>query len=871
LCFGEVSGETGLLDSKILAMKDEAKTKEQLIKELVALRDRCTEEALEHYYDIGTAVNALLRFSLEDYSLEELLQKALDIILSVSSLSIETTGSIFLVEDEPEVLIQKVQKGLAEPLLKECARVPFGKCLCGRAASIKRIEFADHIDERHEVSYKGMASHGHYCVPILLSGNTIGVINLYVKDGHSRVGRQEEFLDSVANTLAGIIKRKRAEKELRESEKKCHDLYDFLPIPVYEMDLEANIVSANRAIYETFGGTEEDLKKGFKVWQLLSPKEIEKSRNNIQRLLTGDKIEGTEYTLKRLDGSVFPAMVISSVIYSNGKPVGLRGAIIDITERKQAEEALRENQRQLADIVQFLPDPTLAINKEKRIILWNKAIEEMTGIPAAEMVGKGDYVYTIPFYGEARPQMMDLVFLDNKEVKARYPDITREGDSLTAEVFCNALYNHKGAWVFTKASPLHDQFGNIIGAIQRIRDITDRKRIEEEREKILLWQQGVNQLQQSLLATATLEEKLRAITDSIVSIFDADFCRIWLIQPGDLCEQGCVHAEVNEGPHICRYRDRCLHLLASSGRYTHTDGKIHRRVPFGCYKIGRIASDDDHKFLTNDVQNDPRVHNHEWARELGLVSFVGYQLSVTGGKTLGVLALFAKHPISFQEDTILDGLSSAVALVIQRDIAEESLHQTLESLRKAIGTTIQVMVSAVEARDPYTAGHQSRSADLARAIAKEMGLPKDRIEGIRMVGSIHDIGKLSIPAEILSKPKKLTEIEFSLIKEHSRSGYEMLKDVESPWPLAEIIYQHHERMDGSGYPRNLKGDDILMGARILAVCDVVESMASHRPYRPALGLNAALEEISRNRGVLYDPEVVDACLKLFQEKGYKLK
>jgi HD-GYP domain-containing protein (c-di-GMP phosphodiesterase class II) len=181
------------------------------------------------------------------------------------------------------------------------------------------------------------------------------------------------------------------------------------------------------------------------------------------------------------------------------------------------------------------------------------------------------------------------------------------------------------------------------------------------------------------------------------------------------------------------------------------------------------------------------------------------------------------------------------------------------------------MVSAVEARDPYTAGHQVRSAGLARAIATEMGLSEDRINGIRMAGSIHDIGKLSIPAEILSKPKKLSEIEFSLIKEHPRSGYEMLKDVESPWPLAEIVYQHHERMDGSGYPRNLKGDDILMEARILAVADVVEAMASHRPYRPALGLTAALEEIENNKGTLYDADAVDVCLRLFREKGFQLE
>ena len=213
-------------------------------------------------------------------------------------------------------------------------------------------------------------------------------------------------------------------------------------------------------------------------------------------------------------------------------------------------------------------------------------------------------------------------------------------------------------------------------------------------------------------------------------------------------------------------------------------------------------------------------------------------------------------------------------LSITRDItdrkrAEEELQNTLKSLREAVGTTIQVMVTAVETRDPYTAGHQLRTTDLARAIATEMGLPHQQIEGIRMAGSIHDIGKLYIPAEILSKPARLSDIEFSLVKEHSQKGYEILKNVESSWPIAEIVYQHHERMDGSGYPRNLKGDDILIEARIIAVSDVVESMASHRPYRPTLGLNAALEEIENHRGTHYDADVVDACLKLFREKGFQ--
>ena len=180
-------------------------------------------------------------------------------------------------------------------------------------------------------------------------------------------------------------------------------------------------------------------------------------------------------------------------------------------------------------------------------------------------------------------------------------------------------------------------------------------------------------------------------------------------------------------------------------------------------------------------------------------------------------------------------------------------------------------MSVLESRDLYTSSHQSRSADLARAIAKEMGLAQKKIEGIRMAGSIHDIGKLSIPAEILVKPTKLTNIEFLMIKEHPRTGYEILKDVESPWPLEQIVYQHHERMDGSGYPRNLKGNEIIMEARIMAVADVVEAIASHRPYRPGLSIEAALEEILKNKGVLYDNTVTDVCLRLFREKGYQLK
>lgn len=197
-------------------------------------------------------------------------------------------------------------------------------------------------------------------------------------------------------------------------------------------------------------------------------------------------------------------------------------------------------------------------------------------------------------------------------------------------------------------------------------------KIEAEKDKVLSYQQGVNSIQQAMLAQGTLEEKLKIITDGIVNIFDVDFCRIWLISPGDLCNNGCIYAEEKDGVEFCRNRNKCLHLVSSSGRYTHIDGQYHRRVPFGAYKIGRLASGEYHKFLTNDVVNEPRVHNRQWAQELGLLSFAGYQIRVPLGEALGVLAIFAKHPISPNQDAMFDGLGGTIGLVLQRFAIEKA-------------------------------------------------------------------------------------------------------------------------------------------------------------------------------------------------------
>ena len=203
-----------------------------------------------------------------------------------------------------------------------------------------------------------------------------------------------------------------------------------------------------------------------------------------------------------------------------------------------------------------------------------------------------------------------------------------------------------------------------------------------------------------------------------------------------------------------------------------------------------------------------------------------------------------------------------------RKITEEKLEHTMQDLRKAMKGTIKAMALAVETRDLYTAGHQQRVTDLACAIAEEMELSGEYVDSIRMAGMIHDLGKIAIPVAILSKPGKISEHELGIIKSHTQVGYDILKDIEFPWPIAQIVLQHHERMDGSGNPNGISGNDILMEAKILAVADVVEAMASHRPYRPGLGIDKALDEIKKNRGLLYDSEVVDACLKVFAENGF---
>jgi PAS domain S-box-containing protein/putative nucleotidyltransferase with HDIG domain len=230
--------------------------------------------------------------------------------------------------------------------------------------------------------------------------------------------------------------------------------------------------------------------------------------------------------------------------------------------------------------------------------------------------------------------------------------------------------------------------------------------------------------------------------------------------------------------------------------------------------------------------------------------------------TVTVIRDLDGHPIQFL---------GVLRDITERKRAEEQLQQSFQKMERTLEGTIQAIRTMVDTRDRYTAGHQLRVTELACAIAEAMGLSSQQVQAVHVAGLLHDVGKILLPTEILTKPGRLNDIEFAMIRTHPKAGYNILKSIEFPWPIAKTVLQHHERMDGSGYPERIRGEEILIEARILAVADVVEAMSSHRPYRPALGLDTALDEIVKNSGVLYDPRVVDACVRVFKENAFSFK
>jgi GAF domain-containing protein len=413
-------------------------------------------------------------------------------------------------------------------------------------------------------------------------------------------------------------------------------------------------------------------------------------------------------------------------------------------------------------------------------------------------------------------------------------------------------------WITARGEAVRDADGTRIGLRGTVQDITGRKLGElalERANRALRTLSAGNEL----LVRATDEnELLQAVTRSIVE--NGGYRMAWVGYADDNPEMTITPkawAGVEEG-YLAR-----LHLTWADAE--RGQGPVSRAIRSGAPQV------------THDLHADPGFALwRELAAERGYTANFAYPLRV-GGRVSGALSIYAAETESFDEGEIklLTELADDLAFGIEtlrtraeRDrIAYQHEHHA-EILRHSLEDALRAIAYTVEMRDPYTAGHERRVGLLAVAIAQEMGLAEEKIHGIHLAASVHDLGKIQIPAEILSKPGRLSDIEFMLIKTHPQAGYDILKDVEFPWPIADIVRQHHERLDGTGYPQGLKDGEILLESRIMAVADVVEAMASHRPYRAALGIEVALREIERGKGSAYDPPVADACLKLFREERF---
>ncbi|HUN54764.1 MAG TPA: PAS domain S-box protein [Smithella sp.] len=595
-------------------------------------------------------------------------------------------------------------------------------------------------------------------------------------------------------SLLDITENKRAEEVLRLDKEKYRSIFENSIEGIFQTTPEGQFITANKAFSDMLG---YDSPEEFRTTVSDIPHHLYVNPEDRAKLLKMiDEccpIKGFETTFYRKDGStLYVSLSAQAVRDMEGNILYYQGICQDLTKDKEAEDKLRRSEEKYRTILEDIQEGYFEVDFAGNFTFVNDSIYRFLGYSKEELMGMNNRQYTDKENAKKLFQAFNKVYNTGEPTEGFDWQIIRKDGTKR--------------YVEASASLQKDSSGKPIGFRGIVRDVTERKKAEEELKNSELKYRNIFENAIEGIYQSTTEGRFITANAAFAQMAGYGSPEELVESIKDMGTQLYVHPED---------RKRFLVISDAEGFVDGFEVEFYKKdgSKFWVVVNARTVKDEQGKILYNE---------------------------------------------GFIEDITI------------RKHAEEQLHQTLDRLRKAVITTIQVLVSTVESRDPYTAGHQKRVADLARTIATEMGLPHDIIEGIRMAGSIHDIGKLSIPAEILVKPTKLTNIEFSLIKEHAKNGYEMLKDVDSPWPLAEIVYQHHERMDGSGYPRNLKGDEFLLEARILAVADVVESMASHRPYRAALGIEAALEEIDKNKGILYDAAVANACIRLFREKGYQL-
>jgi PAS domain S-box-containing protein/putative nucleotidyltransferase with HDIG domain len=756
------------------------------------------------------------------------------------------------------------------------------------------------------------------------------------------VKAETERVTGQSATQAG----KRIEEILKRSENRYRDIVEKAGIAILIDDIDGKFKYFNKKFADLFGYTVLEMKNKT-IQSLVHPDDLEEAMDYHKTRLEGKKAP-SQYEFKgiRKDGSARYLEVNAELLKEGKKIIGTCSYIWDITDRKLAEAELRKHREQLEELVKERTTELEKINEQLELdITERKQMEDAMRNTAQDwrttFDGIRDAVCLLDTDGKIRrcnKAMIDLIgksFSDIigclccellhgvSEPIENCPMVRMKGSHCRE----SADFLMEDGWYTVSVDPIFDDAGKITGAVHIIADITERKRAEEALHKEKVYFEQLFETAQEAIVMSDNSGRVLLVNKEFLNLFNYAEEEVigkfvdQLIVPDDLREEAIsitkrvgkgeriglesirqrkdgtqIFASILASPIIVNnvqvavysiYRDiterkkaeealreseeafRGIFENAPIGIYrTDPQGKILMANPTLVHLLGYSSFEELAQLNLEEGTYYPEYPREEFKKQMDEKGKILSLESVWKTKDGTDIYVSESARAVFDEKGKPIYYEGMIADITERKRVQEELKENYERLQKTMEGTIHAMSRIVETRDPYTAGHQQRVAVLAIAIAKEMGLSDDQIRGLRMAALVHDIGKIYVPAEVLTRPSELPDAEFALIKKHPQVGYDILKTIQFPWPVEDIVLQHHETLDGEGYPQGLKDEEIMLEAKILCVADVVEAMSSHRPYRAARGMEMTLKEISGNRGKRYDPRVVDACLVLFTEKDF---
>lgn len=540
-------------------------------------------------------------------------------------------------------------------------------------------------------------------------------------------------------------------------------------------------------------------------------------------------------------------------------------------------------QERLFDIIDFLPDATFVIDAEKKVVAWNRAIEEMTGVHKDTIIGRGDYAYAEPFYGRKRPILIDLIFEKNNEIETKYDFVQREGNVLFTEVFLPSLNDNKGIYVWAKATPIYDKSGNFVGAIETIRDITERKLSREKLEKLnseliksnkVFKQMALKDPHTGLYNYRYLGEVIEAeflrakryAHPLSAILLDIDYFKsvndVYGHQFGDLVLKQFARQlklAVRQYDIVVRFGGEEFVVLSPATNRADAVGLGDRILEIiSLYDFG----DREHNIKLKVSIAVSSYPEDKISKGQDLIDLADHILSKV--KELGGNRVYSSVDLKTIEEK--DNFIPAPDKTTDVRLLKKKLDKLTRQANQGLVESIFAFAKTIELKDHYTGEHVEKTVHYATEVARKLGLQKEEIEKISQASILHDLGKIGVSEKILLKKGKLTKKEYDEIKRHPQIAVDILRPIQSLQGVVPMIYYHHERWDGKGYSSGLKGDQIPMGARIIAVSDVYEALTSDRPYRKAYPKEEAIKIVKNSSGSQFDPKVVDAFLEVLQQE-----